>query len=416
LASDDARLRILWLAREMPVPLNAGDRIYSARLAGALAAAGAEVHFVGLAGPQQADGDTAELDPQVRWEVIPGGPRNTLHAIAMNRPLVGARTGTTAYARRLQQLLAQNRYDAVIMDQYGLSWALPYVQSLSDSSRPLLVHVAHDFETDVLGDMARTYRGNPVRKAALTLNARRTAVAERAFASACDLIVTLTDRDAQEFARIGRCNEFLVSPPGYDGPRRPTRAIAAASPRRVGLVGSYRWSAKQMNLAAFLEAGDDILAEGGIELAIAGDMPDDFRVRWEPRLKAARFMGFVDDLGIFLDGCRMGLVVEAVGGGFKLKVLDYAFTRTPIAALEPALGGQAPELKTHALVCADATALAHAVVATIDDIDRLNDMQEGAYRATAQRYDWLANGQRLKLAIDAGIARGSDLSVRLRAD
>jgi glycosyltransferase involved in cell wall biosynthesis len=388
----------------MPVPLTAGDRIYSARLAGALAAAGAEVHFVGLAGPQQADGHMADLDPQVRWEVIPGGPRHTLHAIAMNRPLVGAKTGTAAYGRRLRELLAQERYDAVVMDQYGLSWTLPYIQGVP---RPLLVHIAHDFETDVLGSIAQTYRGNPLRRAALTLNARRTAMAERAFAGACDLIVTLTDHDAKEFARIGSCGEFLVIPPGYAGPRRPARTITAASPRRVGIVGSYRWIAKQMNLAAFLEAGDGILADAGIELAIAGDMPDDFRGRWEPRLKAARFMGFVDDLGDFLDGCRMGLVVEAVGGGFKLKVLDYAFTRTPIAALEPALGGQVPELTEHALVCGDATALAQAVAANIDDIDRLNVMQDGAYQATAQRYDWVANGERLRAAIAAGITAGS---------
>ena len=39
--------KVLWLARMLPLPLCTGDRIYSARLAEALARAGCEVRFVG---------------------------------------------------------------------------------------------------------------------------------------------------------------------------------------------------------------------------------------------------------------------------------------------------------------------------------------------------------------------------------
>ncbi len=42
-------LRCLWLARQIPLPLRSGDKIYTARLAQALAAAGASVTFVRLA-------------------------------------------------------------------------------------------------------------------------------------------------------------------------------------------------------------------------------------------------------------------------------------------------------------------------------------------------------------------------------
>ncbi|WP_340318206.1 hypothetical protein [Rhizorhabdus argentea] len=37
--------KILWLSRHLPVPLETGDRIYTARLVEALALAGADVHF-----------------------------------------------------------------------------------------------------------------------------------------------------------------------------------------------------------------------------------------------------------------------------------------------------------------------------------------------------------------------------------
>lgn len=394
-----SRPAILWLARHLPVPLNAGDRIYTAKLVEALGRAGGDVHFLGLANPDYPDLDANELDPVVRWEIIPGRPRSTVRAMASRRPVVGARFGTPRYEARVRALLAERRYDAVVIDQYALAWALPLIAALP--ARPAIVHVAHDFETEVTAAIAAAYRGNPVRRLALHLNARRTARAERVIAAASDVVVALTARDCALFQEIGAKGAILVVPPGYDGPRRSARSVTAASERRVGVVGSYQWTAKQLNLAAFLEAADARLAAAGITLDIVGDAPEAFRAAWEGRLRSARFRGFVDDLGAFLDSCRIGLVIEAIGGGFKLKVLDYVMTRTPVAALAPALGGQDPRVVEHFLVRDTADALVEAIVAIIDDVERLNAMQEAAYAAAEPLYSWERNGAALLAAIVA---------------
>ena len=42
-------VRCVWLARTIPLPLNTGDKVYTARLAQAFVAAGASVTFMGLA-------------------------------------------------------------------------------------------------------------------------------------------------------------------------------------------------------------------------------------------------------------------------------------------------------------------------------------------------------------------------------
>jgi glycosyltransferase involved in cell wall biosynthesis len=393
------RPHILWLARHLPVPLNSGDCIYTARLVEALGRAGADVHFLGLANPEYPDMKSDGLDPSVRWEIIPGKPRSPAVAMFSTRPLVGARFGIAAYAARIAECLATGDYDTIVIDQYGMAWTLPLIERHVRAGRPKIVHIAHDFETDVTRGIAAGYRGNPVRKLALYLNARRTAAAERKLAASSDLIVTLTKEDRELFAGIGATGDFLVVPPGYDGPRRADHEIGPQTPRQVGIVGSYRWIAKQMNLAAFLDSADPILAAAGIELLVVGDVPDDFLARWQGKLRASRFLGFVDDLAAFLDSCRMGLIVEAIGGGFKLKVLDYVLTRTPVAALAPALGGQEPSVVEHFLICEDAGSLAHAIVEAIDQFDRLNAMQDGAYRAALPLYDWGSNGRRLLAAM-----------------
>ena len=72
---------------------------------------------------------------------------------------------------------------------------------------------------------------------------------------------------------------------------------------------------------------------------------------------------------------RIALVPEEIGGGFKLKILDYIFSRVPIAAVETALNGIPVQLQSQFVIESDISTLLATIVAVIDDIDRLNAMQ-----------------------------------------
>jgi glycosyltransferase involved in cell wall biosynthesis len=400
MTSPQKPLQVLWLAREIIESANSGDRIYTYELAAALARSGAQVHFLGLAQNGEIIPNSAPQPQEgLVCERIPGPPRNAILSMFSLRPLISQRIGTKAYRQRLTQLLNSQTYDAVVLDQYGLSWALPILAAKTDKSRTPLVYVAHDFETQVTLDIARASKASLPMRMALRLNAVRTAWAERELAKDCGLIVTLTQSDADLFSQLGECQRFEVLPPGYRGIRSETREIDARVPRRVVIMGSFRWMAKRINLNAMLEVADEIFHKAGIELIVVGDCPEDLLEQWQGRLSATRFLGFVDDLDEALRGCRMGLVVEAVGGGFKLKVLDYAFTRTPVVALKASLGGQDSELTRHMGVVEDLESLVRMVVAWIDDFPRLNAMQEGAFSAVANRYDWDTNGLKFVKAI-----------------
>ena len=127
-------------------------------------------------------------------------------------------------------------------------------------------------------------------------NARKIANAERCLARAADIIVTLTNKDADSLAPLSPSSTKLVLPPGYNGPRVPNREIVQATPRCIVIVGDYRWTPKQMNLSTFLEAADPILQRAGVGIDVVGEAPDSFRKAWEARVKATRFHGFVEDL------------------------------------------------------------------------------------------------------------------------
>jgi hypothetical protein len=100
-----------------------------------------------------------------------------------------------------------------------------------------------------------------------------------------------------------------------------------------------------------------------------------------------RFHGFVDNLGEFLAARRMGLVVEQTGGGFKLKTLDYIFNRVPIAPIRGSIAGLPMTAGLHYLSFESMRELVQGVVAVIDDIERLNFMQQAAYEKCDSGFD-----------------------------
>ena len=98
------------------------------------------------------------------------------------------------------------------------------------------------------------------------------------------------------------------------------------------MVGSFEWHVKAANLRQFLLAADPVLAGAGIELVVVGRVPGAVLDELRPRLRATQFAGWVERLADVLGEARMAVVDEPVGGGFKMKTLDYVFHHLPVAA------------------------------------------------------------------------------------
>lgn len=386
-------MKILWLGRIVPLPLNSGDRIYSAELAGAVARAGATIEFMGLSNPDDEPGDAGTLESRVDWIEIGGKPRSKILALFSRMPLVAARFATDSYRRALRKAVADRRYDVVVLDQYALVWALAVLKRLGKDA-PRVVHVAHDYETELTALIASGYKGNLAKKAALWLNHYKTDAAEKALTRAADLVVTLTEDDAKAFRRLDARHLSLALPPGYAGSRSPGRQLpAAGAAKHVVIVGSFHWIAKQLNLEAFIRDAVPILTQAGISLNVAGSVPDEVRARWTAGYPNVNFLGFIPSLSDALNGAFCALTIDAIGGGFKLKTLDYIFNGVPVAALRGTLHGLPETVTDHFVVADDSQELARKIVAVSDDHAALLSMQKGAFVAADLLFDWKRNGE-----------------------
>jgi glycosyltransferase involved in cell wall biosynthesis len=92
---------------------------------------------------------------------------------------------------------------------------------------------------------------------------------------------------------------------------------------------------------------------------------------------------------------------DEVGGGFKLKLLDYVFGGLPIATIGSQFNDLPLDMDRDAIARENVADLVAAIVEAMDDIPRLEAMRRRALAACEGRFDWAERGARLAEAIAA---------------
>jgi polysaccharide biosynthesis protein PslH len=392
-------MKCLWIARDLPFPLDAGDKIYSANLARSLAHTGARIRFLGFpaAGDAAAPGDWP-----IEWRAIRGPKRGAISALFSPMPSAAAVHAVPAYRRALDEELTR-QWDVIVFDNYGSGWAMQrYLAAHTSRQRnePTLVYVSHNYEASVWRSMARNAETSRAKRAVLWQNYLKVRALERMLTRHVRLVATITEEDRAAYLAQRPDVATVVLTPGYSGTATRARSITPRTPRRVAMVGSFRWLIKQENLRQFIHAADQRFAANDIAFDVIGETPGALREELQTRSSIVRFHGFVDDPARHLAEARLAVVPELIGGGFKLKFLDYIFGRVPVAAIDGATAGLPASVRPHVLSRPSLHALVEAIVANIGDTALLDRMQAQAYAAASSLFQWSDRGMRLREAIE----------------
>jgi polysaccharide biosynthesis protein PslH len=399
-------MRCLWISRHVPYPMNEGLKVYSAKLSEALAHAGAFVRVLGFGDTHAVPKNLARME----WVSVSGDRRGTAAALLNRLPLTAALDSTSSY-RALLDAQLREQWDAIIFDSYGSGWALDRCKAYRATklgARTILVHVSHNHEEVLWRSMARQADAGLPRRLALWQNYYKVRSLERRLLREVDLVSAITIEDEQALrayrnddhdASKSPTGGTLTLTPGYDGAVAPERVIDASVPRRAVIVGSFHWVVKRENLARFVEHADARFAANGIELVVAGDVPADLKQTLLASSKATHFQGFVTELGPFLAQARIAIVPELIGGGFKLKFLDYIFGRVPVATVDAAAAGLPQRLRDDMITADDFEGLTTAIIENIDQLERLNRIQTAAFDQARTLYRWEDRGLQLQQRI-----------------
>lgn len=394
-------MRCLWLTWIDPKPEHDGQRIYSGRLIEAAAKAGAQIHVLCFSSDGSPRGD-GEVEGRVRWSMVPFPSRAAWTSLLSSLPHIVHRSATAPMRDSFDGLVKAAPWNAIVLDGLYAGWALrPYRRQFSGGRRPRLVYVSHNHEETLRHAVADNFDGSPLKRRLLQFDARKVRALERRLVDAADLVTAITPEDAELFGSRRGGKPLVVLPPGYGGRRVGERQITTDTPRSVVIAGSFEWIAKQMNLEEFLESADTRFAEAGVKLRVIGNGDRAFFGRLRERFRSVEVVGRVEAVTPYLNDARLAVVPERTGGGFKLKVLEYVFSRTPIAALNSSIMGTPLTPGVDMLMFPTQQDLAAGILKAVDDIPLLNRLQERAFAACANRFDWNERGVRLVGALTA---------------
>jgi glycosyltransferase involved in cell wall biosynthesis len=391
-------VKLLWLTLADPDPPTNGQFIYSRGLIHAAVAAGATVHVVALDRPEARHRDNHRSE-RLCWSLAEHRPRARWCGLTTRMPLMASRVMTSQMRRLVDAAIDRPGWDAIIFDSLAPGWALPRVLRRwpDRTERPKLVYIAHNHEAY----NARRCAAEETRSTHRLfkhLDAQRVARLERSLIDAADLVTANSPEDGRQFQLARPTGRVIFLPPGYDGCRSDPWTITADVPRRAMIVGSFDWPAKRQSLEEFLAVADPQFAAAGVELLVVGSAEPAYLDHLRKTVQATRFTGRVADVEPYFREARIALVPDRLGG-FKLKTLDYVFHRLPILAITGAVPGVPLQQGDSILLVPDHAALAQAVLDTIDDVGLLNRIQDSAYRACRDRFEWSAVGERLLSAI-----------------
>ncbi len=392
-------MRCLWITLADPEPQYNGQFLYSAGLIDSFANAGATVDVLGLS-RKESHRRNGLREGRVTWWL--GGTRRLSQwsSFGSRLPNIANRCRTPEMRRLLRERLDENKWDAIVFDGLSTAWALgPVLKAYPDQARrPKLVHVSHNHEESSRTLLSES-QSNFLKRQALRWDGVKIGLMERALVRAADLVTAITPEDRTLYQGQWPDKPIEVLTPGYRGRALGSRRITGDLPRRAVIVGTFDWIAKRINMEQFISAADSVFANRGIELQIIGSGDPGFVRAMESKVKATKFTGTVDRVENYLDEARIAIVPELIGGGFKLKILDYVFNRIPIMALYGSAAGVPLRNNESILLFSGHEELAKGVMRSIDELDQLNHLQDAAYSACRDQFDWSSRGQRLATAL-----------------
>ncbi|MBN1256109.1 MAG: glycosyltransferase [Planctomycetes bacterium] len=325
-------MRILFLTTVLPAPRRTGGEIATQGYIDAIRAAGHEVTVAGYTRTGE-DYTPREGEVSVGYSYIEtssAGSLQTLRWLAKGilrgEPYVHAKFRSRQYPALARKLLAESKYDAIILDQCRLTWLFPY---LPDNL--LLICIVHNLEQEMYA-LLRDLAPGVFKRWIYNRESRLLKGVEKRLAERADQVWALTAHDGQWFARHGKTAVFQL-PGGIKGAQ--DKAMPEVEMKfDVGMLGYWNWPPNWEGLAWFIEEVYPHLP-ATIRIRIAGKGCQQFAGKY-PNLE---IMGFVDDAETFLKEHRIIAIPSKSGGGVQIKTLDAIACGRRIVATPTAMRG-----------------------------------------------------------------------------
>lgn len=406
-------MKLLWLNAGLLLPLDKGGKLRTWHVMRHLAKRH-DVTYLSFEDATQTEADRLGMSEVCsRLETVPRtDPRkgtwrfyaDAAGYVVDRAPYAVAKYRSAAYRARLEDLLARERFDAIVCD------FLPPVVNLPDRLPCPSIVFTHNVEAEIWRRHAEQAR-NPASTYLMTQQWRRMLRFEAAALARFDLVLAVSDADGRTFERLypGSLKAPVhVVQTGVDTTYFTPSPVAPARAHMV-FTGSMDWLPNEDGMTYFCR---EILprirqAEPDATLSIIGRAPTP-AVRRLADIPGVEVTGRVDDVRPHIARGAVYIVPLRIGGGTRLKIFEAmsmakAVVSTTIGAEGlPVTGGRDIDIAD------EPSRFAHAVVHLMRDNEARRAIEAAARRLVVERYDWSAVASDFETALlrATGIAAG----------
>jgi sugar transferase (PEP-CTERM/EpsH1 system associated) len=391
-------MRILWLKSDLLLPLDKGGRLRTWHLMRHLARRHDVTYLSFAEGIADGMHEVARrVETVPRTDPAKGTLRfyadAALHVIDPLPYAVG-KYRSHQFARRLNQLLAEEGYDLIVCD-----FLFPAVNLPPGLPCPAVIFT-HNVEAEIWRRHAETRSG--MAGLLYRMQHRRMLRYERQALARFDGVLAVSEADRCTFSRLypdalrrevhvvstGVDTEFFAPAPGCsDG-------------RGMVFTGSMDWLPNEDAVIYFCR---EILPrirtdEPGATLTIVGRAPTP-AVRRLAADQGVTVTGRVADVRPHVQDAAVYVVPLRIGGGTRLKIFEAMAMGKAVVSTTVGAEGLPVEDGEHLLLADEPDVFARSVVRLFRDVERRRSLGAAARRLVAERYDWSAVAGELEEAL-----------------
>ena len=391
-------MKILWLNAGLLLPLDKGGKLRTWHVMRHLAARH-DITYLSFSDASQTDAERDGMrEVCTRLETVPRSDAAkgtlTFYAEAAGYvldpvPYAVAKYRSAAYRARLDALLREERYDAVVCD------FLPPIVNMPDRLPCPAILFTHNVEAEIWRRHAET-ASNPVSRALLAQQWQRMLRFERGAVARFDLVLAVSEADGDTFERLYpgalRAPVHVVQTGVDTAYFRPDfDRVTPPRPAHMVFTGSMDWLPNEDGMLYFVREILPLIrrSEPAATLSIVGRAPTP-AVRRLADDAGIEVTGRVDDVRPHVAAGSVYVVPLRIGGGTRLKIFEAMAMAKPVVSTTVGAEGLPVTHGRDILIADQPQRFADAVVSVMRDPAVRQRLERSARALVVERYDWSA--------------------------
>jgi sugar transferase (PEP-CTERM/EpsH1 system associated) len=383
-------MKILWVKAGGLVPPDTGGKIRSYNILRELARTHAITFFSFYAAhqPDIHDELRAVFRELICLPLVLPRPRGAREMLQYSASVFSRQPyNITKYCRRevsdrLRKLLRTNHYDVIVCDFLVAAGVVPW-----DHPVPKVLFT-HNVETTIWRRHFEVAT-NPLWKVVSWLEWKKMDAAEHRYLRLADHVLTVSETDAEAFARFLPRDKLTVVPTGVDLDYfRPAPGKEDAD--SIVFTGSMDWMPNQDGIAFFAESVFPLILQKrpGARLCVVGRNPSRRLQEMAQRLPGIQLTGWVEDVRPFLERGSVCVVPLRIGGGTRLKIFEAMAMAKAVVSTTIGAEGLPVRHGENILLGDTPEDFAGHVLALLQNAERRLHIGQAAHKLVADSYSW----------------------------